>query len=566
MTEIAFRLEPIAADPTLLTGLQMAVADPAWMLSRQSQFGEMTAENAGSPASAQLWLETSKLSVLVPRVGMNLGASLSLNSAPLEAQIENECEPRAGAASPQLAALAGQQFRRELVTALAHPPPGPGNPVKSYWEALLAKYPLKPAAGPLGSLAAGRVPDGCRLYADLHTALRNGALPDDPQVQDPDTITLITTAARRFLAWYDVASGAELGEARAWSAARMEYQVMVGDGDLQLTSQEYDSGRLDWYAFDVQRAATPGTRTVSTRTFVPAPVTFQGMPTARLWEFEDAAVNLGAVRAGPEDLAAMLVIEFALRYGNDFFLVPLPLRVGAVSRVGALVITDTFGVRTVIRSLAELNDDNLRVFEHEVPPGQPREPAMVVFPTAPDGPESPPFEDVVFARDEGANICWAIEKLALGASGLPEDRAQQAAAADDDAPAKGAGDGLRYRPATSVAAHWYPLLPKSDEPTTLRLTGTDENRPWGRVLESLDDADLPIEEVSRDGRRVTRVWRYARGTDGVPYVWAGRRAGPAFETGSSGLRFDLAEPAPDRGVARYGHGRYGSARFAPSID
>jgi hypothetical protein len=40
------------------------------------------------------------------------------------------------------------------------------------------------------------------------------------------------------------------------------------------------------------------------------------MPAARFWEFEDARVDFGAVDAAPQDLARMLLVEFAITYGK----------------------------------------------------------------------------------------------------------------------------------------------------------------------------------------------------------------------------------------------------------
>ena len=80
------------------------------------------------------------------------------------------------------------------------------------------------------------------------------------------------------------------------------------------------------------------------------------MPAARFWEFEDAQVDFGSVDAGPTDLARMLLVEFALAYGNDWFVIPIELEVGSLYRTRSLVITDTFGVRTLIKSSSELGE------------------------------------------------------------------------------------------------------------------------------------------------------------------------------------------------------------------
>src|SRR5215212_5360913 len=90
------------------------------------------------------------------------------------------------------------------------------------------------------------------------------------------------------------------------------------------------------------------------------------MPTPRFWEFEDAQVDFGSVDAGPTDLARMLLVEFALTYGNDWFVIPIELDVGALYQTRSLVISDTFGVRTLIKPSSELPapHSTWRMFQH----------------------------------------------------------------------------------------------------------------------------------------------------------------------------------------------------------
>ena len=61
----------------------------------------------------------------------------------------------------------------------------------------------------------------------------------------------------------------------------------------------------------------------------------------------------GCVPVGPTDLAQLLMIEYVSSYGNDWFVVPLTLPVGSVTRVESLVVTDTFGVRNLIRPIGD---------------------------------------------------------------------------------------------------------------------------------------------------------------------------------------------------------------------
>src|SRR5699024_10550074 len=81
---------------------------------------------------------------------------------------------------------------------------------------------------------------------------------------------------------------------------------------------------------------------------LPVPADYAGKPADRFWAFEDAAVHFGALDAGPTDLARLLLIEFALVYGNDWFVVPARLPVGSLFRMTSFTVQDTFGVVTEV--------------------------------------------------------------------------------------------------------------------------------------------------------------------------------------------------------------------------
>ena len=50
------------------------------------------------------------------------------------------------------------------------------------------------------------------------------------------------------------------------------------------------------------------------------------------------------------------------------------------------------------------------------------------------------------------------------------------------------------------------------------------------------------EEIPREGTRVTRAYQLARWIDGTTFLWLGRRTTTGRGEGSSGLRYDIAEP------------------------
>jgi hypothetical protein len=167
--------------------------------------------------------------------------------------------------------------------------------------------------------------------------------------------------------------------------------------------------------------------------------------------------------------------------------------------------------------------------------------------------QGPPIEDVLFFRDEMANMAWAVERVVQGATGRAVNRHDEyselvlaAAAADGAAPA----GTLSYELASSVPDHWIPLVPvQIDDKRSIRLRraamldpdGRPQfNRAKGRILTPQPGRqfDLFEEEVPREGVRVTRNYQYTRWLDGTTHLWVGRRKDIGRGEGSSELRFD----------------------------
>jgi hypothetical protein len=275
------------------------------------------------------------------------------------------------------------------------------------------------------------------------------------------------------------------------------------------------------------------------------------MPAARFWEFEDAQVDFGAVEAGPTDLVRMLLVEFALAYGNDWFVIPVELNAGTITRTRSLVITDTFGVRTLIQpgGTAGTVSPEWRMFQFSQL-GKPEPAANLFFlpPALVQGLESAAVEEVLFLRDEMANLAWGVERVVESAAEQPLNRFEayvKRQAGEPPAPAPAPGT-LRYRLTTVVPDYWAPLLPVAT-PKGLRLQrgavlNTNGARQPAHALGRILEPDRPLalfdEEVPREGVRVTRSYQFTRWTDGSSHLWIGRRKGPGRGEGSSGLKFD----------------------------
>lgn len=574
------RLEPQATDADMAATSSARLFDPLWQLTRQWQLGEFQGEDAGSPVQARARATTAALS------RCHLGA-LSADAAgqpydpagvPLEALVERRPMRAADEHDPRLLTLAvdaGLQFLRMLELDPA---------ARAYRPAFLARYAMPPLAGEalpdadgvgvaFVQTMAGRAPDARRLAAAFRDLAADGEL--DPALgvapADAAAVRWVTAA---WLAWYDGLFTEPAGPADdAWTPARLEYAVSVAarlspapEDALTFTADEFGGGRLDWSSFDLdgEFGLDPGGEdhaTALAETTVPAPVTFRGAPAARFWELEDAAVAYGLVPAGPTDLAHLLMIEYASSYGNDWYLVPLELPVGSVTRVNSLVVTDTFGVRSLLRPIGDpaLPAPFFSMWQPAArrhpgdPAGAPVPNLFLLPPTIGRSVDGGPVEDVRFLRDEMANLAWAVERSVEGATGAPVNLNDGAPASDDPAPPAEPAAAPRYLLATPVPGNWVPLLPvQLDDHGTLvtRLKrgavlqpdGTNRVR-HGRsqVLATLTGSPLYDEEVPREGAQVTRRRRMARWVDGSTWAWTAFRNEVGRGEGSAGLRFDRLE-------------------------
>jgi hypothetical protein len=573
--DIRLRLASAPSDPSLSDGLQAGIGDPLWLLVRQWQFGELSATDGGSPAWVRARGTVRHLTRYLDRLpDGTAGALLDTDAVPLERVIENEWAPPDGASSPAEAVRVGTQYLRLLARL-----PGQAT-LASYRTGLLGAYPIRTDGltdDDALRLLADHAPDGLALVADLRHALAQQppALPPQPDLGPADPQAVLS-AATTLLAWFDATTGRDVPASAAWVNERLEYQAALaapgtgatGDPGLTLAATEYDDGRLDWSSFDV----APGTSIGATVqdaggqqpdfafTSLPTPATYPGMPNAQFWEFEDAAVDFGAVSAAPEELTTLLVIEYALRYGNDFFVVPMTLDVGSVCQLSSLVVADTFGERILIEPIQAVDGPSgrFRLFESEVignrdagAPQAPRCTELVVFPTADIVLDSPVQERVALVLDQLASTSWAIERTAPDASGRPADRDAAAAASRSAVAGVASADpsAVTYLLRTQVADNFYPLLPDAADVTRLRLARLEalpgqpaQSAPWGILAAGLASAAVPAEEVTAAGALVQRRYRYTRWIDGRHHLWVGRTRAPGQGGIDSGLKFDV--PAP----------------------
>jgi hypothetical protein len=566
------RLEPLPRSADFTTGLRGELADPLWLLARQRQFGELRGEDAGSPVQAQLTAQSARISRYHPgEPGANaaeIASDHTDSSIPLETLVEREpvwSLPGAG----RLKVEAGLHFLRLLRKHRA------GNLQARY----VTHYAIEGSdlvgddvdTSALRRGAVERAPDGSRLFGDLRRARGNRRelteLPDNPTVPPTDKDKALA-AANDFLAWWEQLLVEPTRGVDAWKPSRIEHtfavQAQMPAGRVVLVADEYRGGRLDWHHFRAETrsnlgeprraaAAEPVVRTV-----IPTPVSYGGMPADRLWEIEDESVRFGGLVTGRTDLARLLLSEFALTYGNDWFVVPIDLPVGSICDIASLRVMDTFGEEALVGPAHEQGTSSWAMFKLSAPDAPQRVQNLLFLPPVLlETQESDPLEEVAFFRDEMANIVWGVERAVQSEAGTALDRYEEhqrsLGAGDSQRVLTDFGDAeLIYRLQSYVPDHWHPFVPVRAPGLPLERrpvirVAADSSRtvvePKGRILRAASPLRIENEEIPRDGAIVTRRFQLTRWTDGRTVVWAGRSKRVGRGEGSSGLRFDTAENA-----------------------
>lgn len=612
------RLETDTHDPEMRT-VGARIFDPLWMLARQWQVAEFQAEDAGSPVVARArgtnaLLQRCHLGALPPNT-MTRAPAYDPLALPLEMMVERR---RMRPADPgdtrmiRFAIEAGLYFLEMLKKQPL---------AKDYRARFVARFVLQPVPPPPPnavdardaaterylSTMIGRAVDGRRLESEIKARGAEALSKEAALEIASGDRSEVKETLDRWLAWYSTVFAEPTDAAAdAWIPSRLEYGVSVSArlsadpfDERTLTAVEYDGGVIDWSSFDVNLEVNTGTTPEKfspiVETTIPAPVTFRGAPAARFWEFEDARIEYGLLQVGPTDLAQLLMIEYASSYGNDWFIVPLSTPVGSLTAIQSLVVTDTFGVKSLLRPIGDraLPKANWSMWQHAFTrtPGGDALPGVntnmfFLPPSLARTVEGRAVEEVLFMRDEMANMAWAIERRIESGLEQPVPRPESASVAASmggPGPNPGGGPGgapgvpgtppgggtgpapgtssapsadapPRYLLSTTVPAHWIPLLPvqvttapgkiesRLRRGAVLQPDGSQRvHRAQGEMLNSARDLLLYDEELPREGLRLERRRQMTRWVDGSTWLWTAYRKYIGRGEGSSGLTFDRIE-------------------------
>ena len=578
------RLEPRARSADLARGLEARTADPLWMLGRQWQLGEYEADDAGSPIDVEVTHHNQQVTQYGLRndpPGTVIPASEPLEALVERQQIQTDPLQLDWRARVQI----GQQFERLLRANVAN---GAGSVITDFRSqffpvtqvSVVDLVDTDRSTRLFRAAMAGRAVDG----GELLEAIRAGTLPLPGGPADAD----IQTSADQLVTWYEgVYPQPALGATSAWQGGRLDHRFQVRaphgpapDDATTLVAPSYRNGELDWYSYNVASAGVWPDSSQTDR-YPPSRVMFGGMPHPRWWAFEDHRTDFGAMDVATPDLAKLMLMEFALVYGDDWFVLPLVVPANSVTQIQQLKVVDVFGIETTIDPARNESADpserwemyTLSAADAARDPGVPD--FLYVPPAVGFRDESPAWEEVRFLRDEGANMVWGVEHTVLDGVGRPVDGLDahmERAAREREAVGLGGGDGNAppppdsgfppYHLATIVPANWIPFLPTNIgfDTRSIRLRRgqmlrVDDPPAAGgglppaipsltRLLDPSGDLLwLDEEAVLRAGLRVQLTMQRARWTHGETVLWLGWKVTTGRGEGSSGLRFDVIADA-----------------------
>jgi len=570
------RVEPDSTTGNPAPGARAQLADPAWMLGRQWQFGELTGENAGSALSVTVKSSALPITAWTPLTDETIsdpmritwrpwpdGAVLEelIGHVPFQPGLRQRAE--AGAQLMDMLDDAGWGFVGKTLLELyplelAPDPESPTEPVagesaeeKADRLARVAeREALDPQANRLMRVLAGSVPDGAAVAHAL-------AVDDMQWVTDADLPTdNLRALLTEWMQWW-LGPTANLEQepvaGGAWSTERLEYRFALRFGNdanaAVLNGTRFGSAEVRWSDLIWEERPTPplgsaptGAPVATSSTLLATRLRYPGMPANRYWEMEDGSVDLSMIEAQPTDLARLALAEFAMTSGDDWLTVPVDGLLGAVNQVDEVRITDSFGESTVV---GQLDDPLFSMFQVSGGAGHVLR-GIVLPPVSAGTATGEAVEEVLFLRDEMANMAWAIEKTVRGRSGDPRQRSAERRPSQPPWPTEMTPDERLYRLQSLVPPEWIPLVPFAPKAGHVSLRKgallRDDDKPVLPVGTTLAPTPLtfPGEEIPREGVALRAVPSLARRADGSYAKWIGYRVRVGTGSAASNLAWDSA--------------------------
>ncbi len=429
------RIEPRCRNNNFAPGLKTASADPLWLIARQWQVGEFQGEDTGSPINVDFTTISQNITHAALGGSNRVNIKVDENSPPLEMLVEREYIELDCRASVRI----GQQLERILNSET-------GIDVNNIIYHLRQKYKvIKPgpddyesmdrATQRFLSVIAGRAINGKELMKAIgHTTEGDIQLPVGWSTWLGDDEAVVNHAIDKLLKWYVSIYGPlealVPSQSPAWVHEDLEYTFKLHTSKAEgirttLIAPHYRNGELDWYTFRILKNSLRINPELKNHKRIPTRVSFPGMPHARWWAFEDNQVDFGNVEAATTDLAKLMIMNFSILYGDDWFIIPIQTKTNTITRIRdeKLTVTDVFGQPTEIHPARSTSENPWEIWQifgmsYQDKPNEVGD-FLYLPPTVRFGEESSPLEDVHFIRDEMANMVWGIEHIVPNGLGEP---------------------------------------------------------------------------------------------------------------------------------------------------
>lgn len=557
------RLEPRPRSQNFDQSLRAEVRDPLWFLTRQWQMGELESEDCGSAIDARLVTKKTH----IDRIALQGNRGKAYNEEiPMETLVEREIIPFTTALKIQVS----QYFLRLHSTVLK----------EKYLPQYAAEY-----AFPLGiedtfkgqedglnlyMATKKRALDGSKIFKDIKDGTLKAKI--TIEVADVPAIDEIITQLEN---WFSRQYSQPKNQSdSAWNSRQLNYSFSIAATESNgaqavLRAGHYHHGRLDWYNFDSevnpQNLTTDSPDTAArpeekeTVSFIPTATAFKGMPNARFWEMEEREINFGTLNAKTTDHLMLILAEFGLVYGNDWFVIPYKMPVNTLCEIKGLVVTDVFGDRTLVQAAGEGESSEWQrwsMFSFSTKNNMGQYNRQFFLPsTLQQTLESEPVEQVSFIRDEMANLVWGIEEVIPDATNKGIDGHEAADKTEiTPPPVTGSTAAIRYVLGTTVPENWIPFIPvhkpgSVQDINFQRASMPKSGVPPTEVIKAkgvlLNEVPAPYyineEEIPYSGTIISRSCQRVRWYNGKTYIWIGRYRENGRGQGNSNLKFDQIE-------------------------
>lgn len=601
------RIEGRNRQQDLEDNLAMRTADPLWMLGRQWQFGEFQGEDNGSPIGVKVMNRQLATELVFDSdddddTNDSVSDFMRRKDAPIEAQVE--CTSIPLAKLPQTNSWKGLQACNDWRNRVRI-----GQQLEQYIiekfssdeaEKMKKLFPIKLPNDIKGldkrtisfiQIMTGKCIDGgLVMYEYCNQLLKNRLA-----ANDIDTLISDVLVKDYLMPWYQslfLQPLEKLADNPSWESEILTHKFKItdakeampiaidGNKKILINAPDYQGVHLDWYSFDnsMINEEIKGEQPERIEEHIPINITFGGMPNKRLFAFEDNKINIGNLEVQTPDLVKMMLMEFALSYSNDWFIVPLELKPGTICWIDKLEVKDVFGVTTSIANgqfKSEykngyqtktirtdigpiLKKDPLGVWDvfkirenNQTSPVTeyiPKDHFLYLPKTVPFKQESKPYEEIVFMRDEYTNMVWAEEKTILNGLGKAKNGFDfhQETTPELNLVNNIASTLPQYRLSNveQVPYNWIPYVPrrkKDSEQIVLRRAKLAKTIEEATAAKSCLVQNLPLineANITKGGTRLLLTKQRVRWANGETFVWMGRKVKVGKGEGESGLKFD----------------------------